>query len=94
MMTSRLVVHSILLGTLVMLHYIWKVPVTATKCCVDGLAANFNTSLNILSSIGEYWTEANRARDCIDDLSSSHFNGCRKASLRQLYGAALTSRLW
>lgn len=67
---SRLVVHSILLGTLVMLYCIWKVPATATKCQVDELAGDFNTSQNILSSIGEYWAESNRAHDCIDELSS------------------------
>lgn len=64
---SRLVVHSILLSTFVMLYCIWKVPSTAAKCRVDELAADFNTSQNILSSIGEYWTEANRARDCVDE---------------------------
>lgn len=53
-----------------MLHCIWKVPATATKCRVDELAGNFNTSQNILSSIGEYWAESNRVRDCIDELSS------------------------
>ena len=67
---SRLVVHLILLGTLVMLYCIWKVPATATKCRVDELAGDFNTSQNILSSIGEYWAESNRACDCIDELSS------------------------
>lgn len=67
---SRLVVHSILLGALVMLHCIWKVPSIATKCRVDELAANLNTSQNILSSTGKYWTEANRARDWVDELSN------------------------
>lgn len=65
---SRLVVHSLLLSTFVMLYCIWKVPSTAARCRVDELAADFNTSQNILSSIGEYWTEANRARDCVDEL--------------------------
>lgn len=64
---SRLVVHSILLSAFVMLYCIWKVPSTAAECRVDELAADFNTSQNILSSIGEYWTEANRARDCVDE---------------------------
>lgn len=67
---NRLVVHSILLSTFVMLYCIWKVPSTAAKCRVDELAADFNTSQNILSSIGEYWTEANRARDCVDEFSN------------------------
>lgn len=62
---SRLVVHSILLGTLVMLHCIWKVLAVAANCRLDELAVVFNTSQNILSSIGEYWDEANRARDCV-----------------------------
>ena len=34
------------------------------------LVEDLNTSQNILSSIGEYWAESNRARDCIDELSS------------------------
>ncbi|XHG08137.1 hypothetical protein AWENTII_011255 [Aspergillus wentii] len=67
---SRLVVHSIFLSTLVMLHCIWKLPETAAKCQVDELVSDINISQNILSSIGEYWTEANRARDCIGELSS------------------------
>ena len=67
---SRLVVHSVLLGALVMIYCIWKVPATSTKCRLDELASDLNTSQNILSSIGEYWAESNRARDCIDELSS------------------------
>lgn len=67
---SRLVVHSILLGTLVILHCIWKVPSTAANCQVDKLSVELNTSQNILSSIGEYWHEANRARDCVQELAN------------------------
>ena len=67
---SRLIVHSILLGTLVILHCIWKVPSTAANCQVEKLATELNTSQNILSSIGEYWHEANRARDCVQELSN------------------------
>lgn len=44
---SRLVVHSILVGTLVMLHCIWKVPAVAANCRLDELAVVFNTSQNI-----------------------------------------------
>lgn len=67
---SRLVVHSILLGTLVILHCIRKVPSTAANSQMDKLATELNTSQNILSSIGEYWHEANRARDCVQELSN------------------------
>lgn len=67
---SRLIVHSIFLGTLVMLHCIWKFPATATKLRVDELLTKFNIAQNILSSIGEHWEEATRARDCIAELSS------------------------
>ncbi|GIJ84884.1 hypothetical protein Asppvi_003735 [Aspergillus pseudoviridinutans] len=67
---SRLVVHSIFLGTLVMLYCIWRLPQTATKIPVDGLITKFNIAQNILSSIGEHWAEAIRARDCINELSS------------------------
>lgn len=66
---SRLVVHSILLGTLVVLHSIWKFPDISTNIQIDELSKNITTALNILSSIGEYWLEAQRARDCIDDIS-------------------------
>ncbi|KAL4873935.1 hypothetical protein BDV12DRAFT_158780 [Aspergillus spectabilis] len=67
---NRLVVHSIFLGTLVMLNCIWKLPWTAARIPVDDLISKFNTSQNILSSIGEHWSEAARARDCIKDLST------------------------
>ncbi|KAF7181197.1 hypothetical protein CNMCM7691_000326 [Aspergillus felis] len=67
---SRLVVHSIFLGTLVMLYCIWRLPHTATKIPVDDLITKFNIAQNILSSIGEHWAEAIRARDCIHELSS------------------------
>ncbi|KAK6823725.1 fungal transcription factor regulatory middle homology region [Aspergillus parasiticus SU-1] len=66
---SRLVVHSIFLGTLVVLHSIWKLPDISTNIQIDELSKNITTALNILSSIGEYWLEAQRARDCIDDIS-------------------------
>ncbi|OKL56179.1 hypothetical protein UA08_08561 [Talaromyces atroroseus] len=67
---SRFVVHSIFLGTLVVLHCIWKFPRTATKFSVDELIIKFNISQNILSSIGEHWAEALGARDCIAELST------------------------
>ncbi|KAF4169480.1 hypothetical protein CNMCM6936_008172 [Aspergillus lentulus] len=67
---SRLVVHSIFLGTLAMLYCIWRLPQTATKFLVDDLISKFNIAQNILSSIGEHWAEAIRARDCIHELSS------------------------
>ncbi|KAL4806261.1 fungal-specific transcription factor domain-containing protein [Aspergillus unguis] len=66
---NRLVVHSIFLGTLVMLNCIWKLPATAARVPVDELIKMFNISQNILSSIGEHWDEAARARDCIKELS-------------------------
>ncbi|KAL4896121.1 putative Zn(II)2Cys6 transcription factor [Aspergillus ambiguus] len=66
---SRLVVHSVFLGTLVMLHCIWRIPGTAAKLRVDELISKFNISQNILSSIGEHWAEATKARDCIAGLS-------------------------
>ncbi|KAL4746724.1 hypothetical protein BDW72DRAFT_210206 [Aspergillus terricola var. indicus] len=68
---SRLVVHSIFLGTLVMLNCIWKLPAAAARVPVDELISNFNTTQNILSSIGEHWSEAMRARDCVKELSTA-----------------------
>ncbi|KAL4962537.1 transcription factor domain-containing protein [Aspergillus stella-maris] len=68
---SRLIVHSIFLGTLVMLNCIWKLPLTAARIPVDDLISKLNASQNILSSIGEHWLEATRARDCIRELSSA-----------------------
>ncbi|KAL4903817.1 hypothetical protein BDW74DRAFT_185911 [Aspergillus multicolor] len=67
---NRLVVHSIFLGTLVMLNCIWKLPATAARVPVDELISNFNAAQNILSSIGEHWSEATRVRDCIKELST------------------------
>ncbi|KAL4920698.1 fungal-specific transcription factor domain-containing protein [Aspergillus aurantiobrunneus] len=67
---NRLIVHSIFLGTLVMLNCIWKLPSTAARIPVDDMISKFNTSQNILSSIGEHWCEATRTRDCIKELSS------------------------
>ncbi|KAL2817093.1 fungal-specific transcription factor domain-containing protein [Aspergillus granulosus] len=67
---SRLVVHSIFLGTLVILYCIWRRPWTAAKILVSDLISRFNTAQNILSSIGEHWSEATRSRDCIKELST------------------------
>ncbi|KAL3460821.1 fungal-specific transcription factor domain-containing protein [Aspergillus heterothallicus] len=67
---SRLVVHSIFLGTLVMLYCIWRLPWTAAKIPVSDLISRFNTAQNILSSIGEHWSEATRSRDCVKELST------------------------
>ncbi|KAJ5676763.1 uncharacterized protein N7477_002396 [Penicillium maclennaniae] len=66
---SRLIVHSILLATLIMLHCLWRLPDVASHIQIDALVADTSISSNILSSIGEYWIEAKRARDCIHDLS-------------------------
>ncbi|KAJ6120930.1 hypothetical protein N7523_005210 [Penicillium sp. IBT 18751x] len=66
---SRLIVHSIFLATLIMLHCLWRLPEIASHIQIDALVADSSISLNILSSIGEYWIEAKRARDCIQELS-------------------------
>lgn len=67
---SRFIVHSVFLGTLVMLHCIWKFPRTASKFPIDQLMTKFNVAQNILSSIGEHWAEARSARNCIAQLSN------------------------
>lgn len=68
---SRLIVHSIFLGTLIMLHCLWRLPRVAEQVQIDDLVADTGISLNILSSIGEYWAEAKRARDCIQEISGA-----------------------
>ncbi|CBF79773.1 uncharacterized protein ANIA_10976 [Aspergillus nidulans FGSC A4] len=68
---SRLAVHSIFVGALVMLNCIWKLPAAAARVPVDELISNFNTTQNILSGIGEHWSEAMRARDCVKELSTA-----------------------
>lgn len=68
---SRLVVHSIFLSTLIMLHCLWRLPQVASQVQIDDLVADTGVGLSILSSIGEYWTEARRARDCIHELSGA-----------------------
>lgn len=68
---SRLIVHSIFLSTLIMLHTIWRLSSVASQVHIDDVVADTGISLNILSSIGEYWTEAKRARDCIHELSGA-----------------------
>ncbi|KAJ5578542.1 uncharacterized protein N7459_007506 [Penicillium hispanicum] len=65
---SRLIVHSIFLGTLIMLHCLWRLPQVASQVQIDDVVTDTSISLNILSSIGEYWAEAKRARDCIHEL--------------------------
>ncbi|PYI36263.1 putative Zn(II)2Cys6 transcription factor [Aspergillus indologenus CBS 114.80] len=67
---SRLAVHAVFLGTLVLLHGIWKLPETATRFRMDELIRRLNTAQSILSSIGEHWAEAASARDCIAQLSN------------------------
>lgn len=68
---SRLVVHSIFLGTLIMLHCLWRLPQVASQVQIDDLVADTGIGLSILSSVGEYWAEARRARDCIHELSGA-----------------------
>lgn len=68
---SRLIVHSIFLSTIIMLHCLCRVPQISSRVQIDDLVADTCISLNILSSIGEYWTEAKRARDCIQELSNA-----------------------
>ncbi|CEO59191.1 hypothetical protein PMG11_03874 [Penicillium brasilianum] len=68
---SRLIVHSIFLSTLIMLHCLWRLPRVASTVQIDDLVADTGIGLDILSSIGEYWTEARRARDCIHELSGA-----------------------
>ncbi|RAH39680.1 Zn(II)2Cys6 transcription factor [Aspergillus brunneoviolaceus CBS 621.78] len=67
---SRLAVHAVFLGTLVLLHGIWKLPDTATRYRTDELIRQLNSAQSILSSIGEHWAEAASARDCIAQLSN------------------------
>ncbi|GAT24944.1 Zn(II)2Cys6 transcription factor [Aspergillus luchuensis] len=66
---SRLLVHSVFLGALALLYCIWKLQRTTAKVRVDELMSSLTMAQNILSSIGEHWSEATRARDCIDELS-------------------------
>ncbi|KAJ5624958.1 hypothetical protein N7510_001267 [Penicillium lagena] len=66
---SRLIVHSLFLSTLIILHTLWRLPQIAARVQIDEVVADTGISLNILSSIGEYWTEAKRARDCIHELT-------------------------
>ncbi|KOS45305.1 hypothetical protein ACN38_g3764 [Penicillium nordicum] len=68
---SRLIVHSVFLSTLIMLHCLWRLPHVASEVQIDEVVADTSISLNILSSIGEYWAEAKRARDCIHELSGA-----------------------
>ncbi|OQE47311.1 hypothetical protein PENCOP_c001G05500 [Penicillium coprophilum] len=68
---SRLIVHSVFLSTLIMLHCLWRLPHIASEVQIDEVVADTSISLNILSSIGEYWVEAKRARDCIHELSGA-----------------------
>ncbi|KAJ5991970.1 hypothetical protein N7451_007694 [Penicillium sp. IBT 35674x] len=68
---SRLIVHSIFLSTIIMLHCLCRVPQISSRVQIDDVVADTCISLNILSSIGEYWTEAKRARDCIQELSNA-----------------------
>ncbi|KAJ5642100.1 hypothetical protein N7490_006100, partial [Penicillium lividum] len=68
---SRLIVHSIFLTTLIMLHCLCRLPQVSSQVQIDDVVADTWVSLNILSSIGEYWTEAKRARDCIQELSNA-----------------------
>ena len=68
---SRLIVHSVFLSTLIMLHCIWRLPSIASQVQIDDLVADTGISMNVLSSIGEYWAEAKRARDCIHEISGA-----------------------
>ncbi|KAJ5331706.1 hypothetical protein N7476_001489, partial [Penicillium atrosanguineum] len=89
---SRLIVHSIFLGTLIMLHCLWRLPNIASQIQIDDLVADSGISLNILSSIGEYWIEAKRARDCIHELSGATIQRLIKARRLESSASLLTPR--
>lgn len=54
-----------------MLHCLWRLPHVASQVQLDHLVADTGIGLNILSGLGEYWTEVKRARDCIHELSGA-----------------------
>jgi hypothetical protein len=87
---SRLIVHSIFLSTLIMLHCLWRLPHVAAEAQIDEVVADTSISLNILSSVGEYWTEAKRARDCIHELSGATIQ--RLIKIRSLEGSSNSTR--
>ncbi|KXG50587.1 Transcription factor [Penicillium griseofulvum] len=87
---SRLIVHSVFLSTLTMLHCLWRLPYVALEVQIDEVVADTSISLNILSSIGEYWAEAKRARDCIHDLSAATVQ--RLIRMRSLESPSSSSR--
>jgi len=87
---SRLIVHSIFLSTLIMLHCLWRLPHVASEAQIDEVVADTSISLNILSSIGEYWTEAKRARDCIHELSGATVQ--RLIKMRRLESSSNSTR--
>jgi hypothetical protein len=87
---SRLIVHSIFLSTLIMLHCLWRLPHIASEVQIDEMVADTSISLNILSSIGEYWAEAKRARDCIHELSGATVQ--RLIKMRSLTATSSSTR--
>ena len=84
--------HGIMLGTITMLYCIRSVTEIALETEAEELMSDTSMSLTILSSIGEYWSSARRARDILEDMFRSTLR-CLKSLKRdkQLEGIASTA---
>lgn len=65
---SWTMVHSICLSALTILYGIWTSAVIARSTKIDSFMATMREASVLLSIVGEYWTEARRGRDRLDEL--------------------------
>ncbi|KAK9375201.1 putative Zn(II)2Cys6 transcription factor [Lipomyces chichibuensis] len=68
---SRFTVHSLILSTLTLLYCTWIIPDIVSQTRIDELITDLKASSNVLSAMGEYWLEAKRSRDSLDELSGA-----------------------
>jgi hypothetical protein len=64
-------VHSVFLATISILYCIWTVPSVTKAAKLDILMTDLNSASSVLSALGEYWFDAKRSRDLLDELSQT-----------------------
>ncbi|KNG47228.1 c6 transcription factor [Stemphylium lycopersici] len=78
-----LTLHGIVSSTITMLYCTRSVPDIARNTDTEDLMSDMNINLSILSSMGEHWTGARRARDVLEDLGTATLRWVRSLETRE-----------
>ncbi|CAG9988020.1 unnamed protein product [Clonostachys byssicola] len=64
-------VHSICLSAITVLYCIWMVRDLAVSTEISDLTQTMMTAISLLSASGEYWSDASRCRDSLNNLAAA-----------------------